>query len=141
MDPLHPLVPIQPPAPTPPNYNRVQRVQRDPQEDSGPDWQGERGRQQSEQEADEQFEDDYDPDWSDPAAVEPYGADGVQHENAAAIDLNSERELKSELEQRLKRVRKWNPRADGERRAHPRAADDPDDDDGPDPEQHIDISA
>ena len=141
MDPLHPLVPIQPPAPTPPNYNRVQRVERDPQDDPGPDWQGKRGGQQSQQEPEEQFEDDYDPDWSDPAAVEPYGADGIQHDTATAVEVE------------LPAVEKWDPRTDGERRARPRDAEDSGgadgaiadqdagDDVGPDPGPHIDISA
>lgn len=138
MDPLHPLVPIQPPAPTPPNYNRIQRVERDPQEDSGPDWQRKRGQQQSDDEAEEQFEDDYDPDWSDPAAVEPYGPDGVQHESAALVDVDPAV------------VEKWDPRVHGERRTRPRDGDAPtaapsgDDDAGggsPDPGGHIDISA
>jgi hypothetical protein len=150
MDPLHPIVPIQPPAPTTPNYNRVQRVERDPEDGSGPDWQGKRGRQQPEQEPDDQFEDDYDPDWSDPAAAEPYGADGVQHESATAVEVE------------LPSVEKWDPRTHGERRAHPRDGDDggtadaplaagdaddagdagdAGDDVGPDPGHHIDISA
>ena len=126
MDPLHPLVPIQPPPPTPPTYNRVERIQRDPQGDAGPDWQ--RGSdEESEEEPRQQFEDEYDPNWSDPAAVEPYGSDGAVHDTATAAD-----DPVPEQE--------WDPRIQPERRARPR---DEDDDPGsdPDPGQHIDITA
>jgi hypothetical protein len=125
MDPLHPLVPIQPPAPMPPTYNRVERIERDPQGDSGPDWQR-NPEDETEEDEQQQFEDDYDPEWSDPAAVEPYGPDGVTHE--AATGATTDPNLTPAPEQ------EWNPRIDGERRSHAR---DEDDDPGP----HIDISA
>ena len=144
MDPLHPLVPIQPPAPMPPSYNRVERIERDPQHDSGPDWQRD-SDEETEEESQDQFEDDYDPEWSDPAAVEPYGPDGVLHDAATVVDPAPAPE------------REWNPRIDGERRGRPRDErddgngsddandsddlDDSDDDSGPEPGQHIDISA
>jgi hypothetical protein len=145
MDPLHPLVPIEPPAPTPPKYNRVERIDRDPQGDSGPDWQGEHGHGSDEEEPEQQFEDDYDPDWSDPAAVEPYGPDGAVHEGAVhdTVDLSSERDMRAEHERELESEHRWDPHVDGERRAHPRDQDGSGDDDdaGPEPPQHIDISA
>lgn len=138
MDPLHPLVPIQPPAPTPPTYNRVQRIERDPQGDSGPDWQRKRGQDSDKEQEEEQFEDDYDPDWSDPAAVEPYGPDAAAHE---AVDLSTEQALRAELDRKLTAARKWDPRIDGERRSRPREAGEDGEDGGPDPGPHIDISA
>jgi hypothetical protein len=127
MDPLHPLVPIQPPAPMPPTYNRVERIERDPPGDSGPDWQRD-SEDETEEDEQQQFEDDYDPEWSDPAAVEPYGPDGVPHDAATAAATDPTPAPKQE----------WNPRIDGERRSHPRNEDD---DAGPDPGPHIDISA
>ena len=120
MDPLHPFVPIQPPPPTPPTYGRVERIQRDGQRESHPDW--ERG---SEEQGDEegQFEDDYDPDWTDPAAAEPYGPDGAQHDTGTETELDAQHE--------------WNPRTDAERRSGSRSrAQDADPGSG-----HIDISA
>jgi hypothetical protein len=122
MDPLHPFVPIQPPPPTPPTYGRVERIQRDGQRESHPDWE-----RDSEETADEEqqgkFEDEYDPDWTDPASAEPYGPDGTQHDTGIEVELGPERE--------------WDPRADDERRSRPRGpADDADSGSG-----HIDISA
>jgi hypothetical protein len=124
------MVPIQPPAPTPPTYNRVERIDRDGQGDSGPDWQRS-PEDETDEDAQEQFEDVYDPEWSDPAAVEPYGPDGAPHDIATpAADPTPTPE------------REWNPRIDGERRSHPRDEDEDEDDDvGPDPGPHIDISA
>ena len=112
----------------PPTYNRVERIERDPPGDSGPDWQR-NSEDETEEDEQQQFEDDYDPEWSDPAAVEPYGPDGVPHEAATGVtDPTPAPAPKQE----------WNPRIDGERRSHPR---DEDDDAGPDLGPHIDISA
>jgi len=124
MDPLHPLVPIQPAPPAPPDYTRIQRIERDHQRDAEPDWQ--RSEDDGENEPrEEQFEDDYDPDWSDTAAAEAYddhGAptEGTRSDSAAGTGLQ------------------WNRRAHGDRRAHPRPAEDPEDD-APGP--HIDMIA
>jgi hypothetical protein len=96
----------------PPSYNRVERIQRDPQHDSGPDWQH-NSDEETEEESQEQFEDDYDPEWSDPAAVEPYGPDGVLHDAAT----------------------------DSENANYSEDSGDSDDGSGPEPGQHIDISA
>lgn len=125
MDPLHPFVPIQAPPPQPPGYNRVERVDRDPQGDPGPEW--ERGSEhEAEEDAEQPFEDDYDPDWADPAAAEPYGPDGSPHDGAATVDLSTDAEPG------------WDPRTHPDRRSRPRIDDD-DAEAGAGP--HIDISA
>lgn len=125
MDPLHPLVPIEPPAPTPPDYKRVERVDRDGQQPDARNW-GRGSGDDAEEETQQQFEDDYDPDWSDPAGTEPYGPDGAGHDAAAAVDVRPEPH------------ENWDPRTHPERRARPHDADD-DADPGSGP--HIDISA
>ncbi|MGH2863165.1 MAG: hypothetical protein ACRDLT_16925 [Solirubrobacteraceae bacterium] len=125
MDPLHPLVPIHPPAPTPPDYSRVERVDRDGQQQDTLNWQRDPG-EDAEEEEQERFEDDYDPDWSDPAGAEPYGPDGTLHDAAATVEVSPEPR------------QKWDPGIHPERRAHPR---DEDDDADPEAGQHIDIGA
>ena len=129
MDPLHPLVPITPPPPPAPTYGRVERIDRDGQRQPTPDWEQEESEEKPEEHpAGEQYEDDYDPDWKDPGASEPYGPDGAHHDashphDEIVVDLSSEQE--------------WDPRTHPERRARPREPDQ-----GADPDAgHIDISA
>ena len=129
MDPLHPLVPIQPAPPVPPDYTRIQRIERDHQRESQPDWQQSPEEDADDERRDEQLEDDYDPDWSDPAAAETgYNDHGVLTELPAdGTDTAPGAGAPS-----------WDPRHQGERRARPRSGDDPED---PDPGPHIDIMA
>lgn len=128
MDPLHPFVPITPPPPAAPTYARVERIERDGQREPGPDWEQQPEGDSEDQRGGDQYEDDYDPNWEDPAAVEPYGPDGahhegVQHEDSISVELSAER--------------KWDPRTHADRRSHPREQDQ-----GEDPDAgHIDISA
>lgn len=128
MDPLHPFVPITPPPPAAPTYGRVERIERDGQRRQHPDWEQESEDESGQKPPDDQYEDEYDPDWSDPGAVEPYGPDGANHEggqhhDAISVELSAER--------------KWDPRIHGDRRSRPR-----DPDEGDDPGTgHIDISA
>lgn len=128
MDPLHPLVPIQPAPPTPPDYTRVRRIERDHDREAAPDWQ-EPADDQAGAETRDQYEDDYDPEWMDPAPHDGgYGPDGVRHELADDDDGEPARDGP------------WDPRLHGERRARRRASRAPTDDDaGPGP--HIDIRA
>jgi hypothetical protein len=126
MDPLHPLVPIQPAPPVPPDYTRVQRIERDQQRESEPDWQHSSDEEDEGEQRDEQFEDDYDPDWSDTAAAETYNDHGELTESPGTGESTPAA------------PKPWNPRLQAERRARPRPSDEPDDEE---PGPHIDIIA
>lgn len=126
MDPLHPLVPIQPAPPVPPDYTRVQRIQRDQQREPEPDWQQSPDGEADDQRRDEQFEDEYDPNWSDTAAAETYNDHGELTDGPAASDPAHTSQPA------------WNPRLHGERRSRPRSSGDPEDQE---PGPHIDIIA
>jgi hypothetical protein len=124
MDPLHPLVPIQPAPPVPPDYTRVRKIERDQDREAEPDWQ--RPDDDAEDQGrEDQFEDDYDPNWSDTAAAEAYDDHGAPTDGPrsdSAPQRGSQR----------------NRRLHGERRSAPRPSEDPEDD-APGP--HIDITA
>lgn len=125
MDPLHPLVPIEPAAPPPPNYTRVQRIERDQQRESSPDWQ-QSSEDGSDEEAKEQFEDDYDPDWAQHTAEAGYGPDGIVHDAPVVPAPEKPSEQPSDRH------------GHDERRSE---AGSPDDGDDPPPGLHIDITA
>jgi hypothetical protein len=125
MDPLHPMVPIQPASPTPPDYTRIQRIERDQQREPAPDWQRSPEDDAEGEEPEEQFEDDYDPDWSDTTAAEAYDDHGALIDGATS---DSAPETGT----------RWNRRVDGERRSAPRSSEEPADDE---PGPHIDIIA
>lgn len=130
MDPLHPLVPIQPSPPTPPDYRRIQRIERDHSRDAEPDWQHPSDEDEEESSREEQFEDDYDPKWSDTTAAEAYNDHGVLTDNPGAGEPAGPDGSD------------WNPRRDGERRSPQPPSADPDDPDEPgEPGGHIDIIA
>lgn len=133
MDPLHPLVPVQPPAPPRPEYNRVQRIERDQERGSSPDWERDSDGE-SDGEPERRFEDDYDPDWTEPTTAEPYGPDGARQDGADPARAEG---LNLPVED-APLARPWDPRVDGERRSHPRKGDAPT---GEEPGPHIDISA
>lgn len=124
MDPLHPLVPIQPAPPVPPDYTRVQPIERDQQRESEPDWQRS-PEEEDEEQRDEQFEDDYDPDWSETPA-EAYNDHGELTESPGTSEPDPDAH------------RPWNPRLQADRRARPRPSEDPEDEE---PGPHIDIIA
>ncbi len=119
MDPLNPLVPIEPPAPAAPRYNRVERIERDQQREPQPNWEE---AQQDNRGDDQQFEDEYEPDWGEPASG--YGPDGHVHDAGSADIPDS--------------ARNWDPRLQGERRSARRKPGERDDDVGG---PHIDITA
>jgi hypothetical protein len=109
----------------PPDYTRVQRIERDQQRDSEPDWQQSPDEEDEAGHGDEQFEDDYDPDWSDTAAAEVYNDHGELTESPGTSEPATEPRSP------------WNPRLKGDRRAKPRLSEPEDEDPGP----HIDIIA
>src|ERR1700761_6042237 len=101
MDPLHPLVPIQPAPPVSPDYTRVQRIARDQQRESDPDWQGSPDEEAEDRQREEQCEDDYDPNWSNTAAAEPYNDHGELTEAPGTSEPAPNAQ------------RPWNPRLQG----------------------------
>lgn len=115
-DPLNPIVPILPTIPTSPDTTRIRPIEREQQRESAPDWQS--PEEESKDETEGQFEDDYDPDWGKWVTVEPV-SDG---EPAPEPD------------------RGWDPALGEDRRSEQRPADDDHDDDEP-PRPHIDITA
>ena len=127
MDPLHPLLPIQPAPLVPPDYTRVQRIQRDQQRESEPDWQHSPDDEADDRQRQEQFEDDYDPNWSEPAATDTYNDHG-ELTDAAGLSEPAPAAPKP-----------GNPRLQQERRSRPRSSADPEDQDPDGP--HIDIVA
>ena len=128
MDPLHPLVPIQPASPVPPDYTRIRRIERDQQREPEPEWQQSSEQDADKEQGDERFEDDYDPDWSDPAAAET-----GYNDHGLATDLPA-----GATDPAAGTGTPWDPRRQGERRARPRSGDDPEDQE---PGPHIDIIA
>jgi hypothetical protein len=83
-DPLNPIVPIQPLAPEPVDSTRIQRIAREQQRESAPDWQT--PGDDTEGEREQQFEDDYDPDWGKWETVEAVADDEPAAEPDRAWD-------------------------------------------------------
>jgi hypothetical protein len=112
----------------PPDYTRVQRIARDQQREPEPDWQQSPDEDAENEQRREQFEDDYDPDWSDTAAAEVYNDHGELTESpTASQDVAAPGAPQPR-----------DPRLEGERRGRPGSTDEPED---PEPGPHIDIIA
>ncbi|HEX3802952.1 MAG TPA: hypothetical protein VHV75_08950 [Solirubrobacteraceae bacterium] len=112
-DPLNPIVPILPTMPTPPDSVPIRRIEREQQREAAPDWQT--PEDDSKDEREQQFDDDYDPDWGKWNTLEPVSGD----QPISGAD------------------EAWDPGLGHDRRADDRSSDDDDERPGP----HIDITA